>query len=138
MVRDSSLGNILYGVIYGRGVVTHTYDKDSYFTFEVTYDNGQRVPYTQEGIPSWGIKNGEQTVFDIEDINVMDMIEHDMSPNQELLSIKKIAKYMHKGKLEARCPSGIWHNVSKCPESLLEDYISSNRLHLFRKEINVE
>lgn len=47
------LNKEVYGrIYYGKGVITSV-NKDAYFIFEVTYSNGTRIAYTEDGIPAW-------------------------------------------------------------------------------------
>jgi len=129
VIKNIKLGTNVYGVIYGKGVITNVFE-DSFYKFEVTYDNGDIIYYTDEGIPGWGLKHHTQTVFNVSDI---DLMEYDLSPSTGILTIKKIIKYVVNKTLEIKCPSGIWCNISDAPEALMEQYIVNNKLHLFRK-----
>ena len=120
----------VFGLIFGPGKVTSVWE-NSHYTFEVEYKNGQVVPYTPDGVPSWSGKLDFQTVFYKKDIDIMDL---DMIPVDKILSPKRIIKLRDKKKLEMRCPSGIWMKVSKCPGYLFEQYIEKEQFHLFRKK----
>lgn len=128
-------GQRVFGLIFGNGVVRNVWD--GHYKFEVEYENGQVVPYCENGVPGWRVfknRNLEdlQTVFYAKDIDILSL---DMSPTEKIPSIKKIIKWKSNGKLEIKCPSGIWRNVSECPEEISEEYISEAKFHLFRKAI---
>ena len=123
-------GDKIFGVIFGEGEVKRVW-KDSHYTFEAEFPNGFIVPYTDEGIPGWNTKLDEQTIFYKKDIDLMEL---DFTPVDKILSIKKIIKLRTQGKLEARCPSGLWRNIKECPGCVVEGYLENNKLYLFRKE----
>jgi hypothetical protein len=123
-------GDKIFGMVFGPGVVTSVWG-DGHYSFEVEYDNGDIVPYTDEGFPGWGVRMETQTCFYKEDIDIMDL---DMSPVDEILNPKKIIKLRAKGKLEGRCPSGLWRNVNDCPQHISEKYLENEQFHLFRKQ----
>ena len=130
--NDVKEGDKVFGLVFGKGIVSSVWD-NSFYTFEVEYDNGSVVPYTDEGIPGWnnGL-NGRQTVFYKQDV---DLMEYDFTPAvDETLSIKKIIKLRTKNKLDIKCPSGIWKPINSCPSYVSERYLEDGKLHLFRKE----
>ena len=122
-------GQEVFGLVFGPGVVKSVW-KDSYYTFEVLYNNHHTVPYTDDGVPGWSGPLDFQTVFYKKDIDVMSI---DMAPSEKVLSAKKIIKLRDKKKLMAKCPSGIWSNVRECPNYLIEEYLEEGKLHLFKK-----
>lgn len=123
-------GDKVFGLVYGPGVVDTVFG-DGYYTFEVSYNNGQTVPYTSEGFPAWNTgKLDFQTVFYKRDIDLMD---YDFAPSEKTLSVKKIIKLRDKKKLEVKCPSGLWQPIGECPSSISEEYLEDGKLHLFRK-----
>ncbi len=122
-------GDKVFGLVFGPGVVNAVWG-DGHYTFEVSYENGYNVPYTDEGIPGWSGMLDFQTVYNARDIDLMD---HDFAPSEETLSVKKIIKLRTKNKLEVKCPSGLWQPVGKCPSYVTEDYLEAGKLHLFRK-----
>lgn len=126
-------GDEIYGLVFGSGVVRSAWG-DSHYSFEVEFENGDIIPYTAEGFPGWGVRFEQQTVFYKKDIDVMEL---DFSPVDEILTPKKIIKLRNKGKLEVRCPSGLWRDaVSGCPQHVVERYLESEQFHLFRKKVN--
>ena len=124
-------GQEVFGLIFGRGIVRSVW-KDSFYTFEVQYENGQTVPYTPEGSPAWCNNLDYQTVFYKKDIDLEDL---DFSVTNEILSVKKIIKLRMKKKLEVKCPSGVWKLVDDCPRFITEENLENNRFDLFRKKI---
>lgn len=121
-------GDKVFGLVFGKGFVRSVWE-NSYYTFEVEYENGTVVPYTPEGTPSWS-DIGIQTVFYRSDIDAMEL---DFSPSNEILTPKKIIKLRAKNKLEVKCPSGIWQPYNKCPLHITEKYLEDGRLSYFRK-----
>jgi len=127
--KNAKIGQKVFGLIFGKGVITHYYGNDNYYVLEVTYENGQRVPYTIDGNPSWNFGKDIQTVFYENDI---DLFELDIEPVKEILSIKKIIKARVKGKLLVRCDSGIWRNVNECPMTEVERLLEDKQFHRFK------
>lgn len=120
----------VFGIVFGEGKVINVWE-DSYYAFEVEFKTGDVVPYTNEGIPGWNSAMDFQTLFYAKDIDLVDI---DFKPSVKTLSIKKIIKLRDKKKLEMKCPSGIWVDSVKCPYSVVEDYVSNEKYHLFRKK----
>jgi len=125
------IGDEVFGLIYGRGTVRTVFD--GFFKFEVEYENGQVVPYTEEGIPGWNTRLDFQTVVYSSDIKFG---EFDFSENlsDEELGTKKVIKLRMKGKLQVKCPSGIWIDSKKCPFDIIESYIEDRKFYLFREQ----
>jgi len=128
--EDAKVGDKVYGLIFGKGKIVECFE-DSHYVIMVRFSNGDEVPYTVEGIPSWG-NFKKQTCFYKNDI---DLSKSDFSPVDKVLTYKKIIKFREKGTLEVRLPSGIWSNIKKCPESYIEDICSQENYHLFRKKL---
>jgi len=126
---DAKVGDKVYGLIFGKGKITECY-KDSHYVIMVTFSNGYEVPYTADGIPSWG-NFKKQTCFYKQDI---DLGKGDYSPVIKVLSHRKIIKLREIDKLEVRVPSGAWINSKKCPNSYIEEICESENYHLFRKK----
>ncbi len=123
------IGDKVYGLVFGAGKVSDVFDTGHY-KFMVEFKNGYEVPYTDEGIPSWG-KFKEQTLFYKNDI---DLSKYDFSATQKILSAKKIIKLREKKKLEIRLPSGVWTDCRKCVKHYLEEMLEKENFHLFRKK----
>lgn len=122
-------GDKVFGVIFGKGSVSSVFE-GSFYTFEVEYETGDIVPYTEEGIPGWNSRLDEQTVFYKKDIDLFDL---DISGIEKVLSYKKIIKLRDRDRLNVRCPSGVWKKVGECPFWIIEDYIEKEQFHLFNK-----
>lgn len=125
-------GKKVFGLVYGLGTIINV-TEDAYYAFEVEYENGQRVPYSIEGIPTWGKHLDFQTVFYKEDV---DLFKFDFSPYLgKLLSAVEIISLRNNNQLEVKTPSGIWRDITLCPNDLVEEYLENNNLHLFRAKI---
>lgn len=123
-------GDRVFGLVYGPGKISSVWDSDSYYNFEVTYDNNFSVPYTSDGVPGWGHNLDFQTVYYKKDIDIFDL---DMSVNEEELTPKKIIKLRDKKKLMIKCPSGIWQPLECCPIQIAEQYLEDKKFYLFKK-----
>ena len=123
-------GDEVFGLIFGHGKITTAWGTDSYYTFEVTYDNGHVVPYTDDGYPAWS--NGYfQTVFYK---NEVDQLEIDTTNVGEdvLLTPTDIIKLRLDNKLEIKCPSLVWQNINECPGYIAEEYLLNKKFNFFR------
>lgn len=127
--KKAKIGDKVYGLVFGKGKVTNRFE-DSHYEIMITFDNGFEVPYTVDGIPSWG-NFKKQTCFYRDDI---DLGKADFSPIDKVLNNKKIIKLREKGNLEVRLPSGAWENVKKCPKSYVEEICEKENYHFFRKK----
>ena len=123
-------GDLIFGLVYGKGKVINVYGEDDPYHLEVEYDNGASIHYTIDGYPNWG-NFDTQTIFYQEDINLFDL---DMSPVKKILSIKEIIKLRNKKKLEIRNESGIWRDYNDSPIDYRETMLESQNFHLFRKK----
>ena len=122
----------VFGLVFGHGVVASVWG-DGFYKFEVEYDNSQVVPYTEDGIPGWSTNLDYQTLFYKVDI---DSFNYDIAGvTLDKLSPKEIIKLRMKNKLLVKCPSGLWLNSSKCPYSIVEEYLENDMLNMFKKEI---
>lgn len=126
----------VFSLIYGKGTVSMVLPKkqriDGFYVFAVEYPRKKIVHYTLDGFPNWCSTEGCcQTVFYMKDIDVSDM---DIQPADKMLSKKQVLKYLDKGILEIRCPSGIWRNVDEAPEKLMKKALKKDQFFLFRKE----
>jgi hypothetical protein len=127
--KDVKVGDKLYGMVFGSGVVVQVFE-NSHYKMMVSFKNGYDVPYTEDGIPGWG-NFKRQTIFYKNDI---DLTEVDFTPVTKVLSPKKIIKFRQKKKLEVRLPSGIWTECSKCVKKYVEEMLEAENYHLFRKK----
>ena len=126
--KNVEVNDKVFGLVFGKGKVTSVWE-DSFYSFEVTYDNAQRVPYTIDGVPAW-INTDHQTVFYKKDIDLMDL---DITSATKKMSPKKIIKLRDKKKLDIKCPSGIWQKLGDCPSYVMENYLENELFHMFRK-----
>jgi len=122
-------GDKVYGLIFGKGKILEVYP-DSFYPLIVEFENGYEVPYTDDGIPSWGHFK-KQTMFYRKDV---DLCDEDFSPVDEVLIPKEIIKLREKNRLEVRLPSGIWRSSKKADEAYLESILKKELYHLFRKK----
>jgi hypothetical protein len=126
---DVKAGDKVYGLVFGKGKIKDVLP-DSHYTLIVEFNNGCEVPYTEDGIPSWG-NFDKQTLFYRDDV---DLSKEDFSPVDKILSPKKIIKLRNKNKLEVRVPSGIWKSVEKAEEKYVEELLENEKYHMFRKK----
>ena len=127
--ENAQIGNDVYGLIFGVGKISNIFE-NSHYKIMVEFKNGYEVPYTEDGVPSWG-NFKSQTLFYKNDIDLTDV---DFSPVSKVLSIKKIIKLRERGKLQVRFPSGIWKSVKKAELSNIEEILEAEKHHLFRKK----
>ncbi len=127
--KKAQKGDKIYGLIFGKGKILEVYP-DSFYPSIIEFDNGYEVPYTDDGIPSWGHFK-KQTMFYRKDV---DLSDEDFSPVDEVLSPKEIIKLREKNRLEVRLPSGIWRSSKKADEAYLESILKRELYHLFRKK----
>ncbi len=125
----AKVGEKVYGLVFGKGKIVAVYP-ESHYTIMVEFDNGYEVPYTEDGVPSWGSFK-KQTLFYREDVNLS---KADFSPVDKILSPKKIIRYREKGKLQVRLPSGLWKSVKRADPKYVEDLLENEQYHLFRKK----
>lgn len=124
-------GDEVYGTVFGMGWVV-TADLQGHYTILIEFENGYQVPYTEDGIPSWG-NFDYQTLFYKKDIDIEKM---DFSTVNELATPKKIIKWRFNKKLEIKCPSNQWADASKCPDGYIEELLENERFWMFRKRNN--
>ena len=122
-------GDKVYGLVFGKGKIVEVFG-ESFYPLLVEFKNGYEVPYTEEGVPSWGTFK-KQTLFYRDDI---DLSREDFSPTDRILSPRKIIKLREKGKLEVRVPSGAWKSTKKADAEYVERLLEEEKYHLFRKK----
>ncbi len=127
--KKAKPGDKVYGLVFGRGKISEVFE-ESFYPIIVEFDNGYEVPYTEEGVPSWGTFK-KQTLFYRRDINLR---SEDFSPVDKVLSPRKIIKLRAKNKLEVRVPSGVWRNAKKADKSYVEQLLEEEKYHLFRRK----
>jgi len=110
--------------------------KPESFTEETTYptviivcfDNSYQVPYTDEGVPSWGSFD-EQTAYYKKDI---DLTKRDFSPVQKVLDPESIIRLRNEKMLQMRLPSGIWCDVENADIEYVQENLEQKQYHMFR------
>ena len=122
-------GDKVYGLVFGKGKIVEVFE-ESFYPLLVEFKNGYEVPYTDEGVPSWGTFK-KQTLFYRKDI---DLSREDFSPANKILSPRKIIKLREKGKLEVRVPSGAWKSTQKADAEYVERLLEEEKYYLFRKK----
>ncbi len=122
-------GDKVYGLVFGKGKIVEVFE-ESFYPLLVEFKNGYEVPYTEEGVPSWGTFK-KQTLFYRDDI---DLSSEDFTPVDRILSPRKIIKLREKGKLEVRVPSGAWKSTRKADAEYVERLLEEEKYHLFRKK----
>lgn len=134
--KNVAVGHNIYSVVYGSGQVIFMVNPrdrmEGFYTFEVEFKTGDKIFYTDDGVPNWchGAKDC-QTIWYKDDI---DLFEEDISPTNNILAKKRILKLRVKNKLEMKCPTGIWRDVIMCPERIIIQAVSNEKWHLFREK----
>ena len=127
--KKAKRGDKVYGLVFGKGKIVEVFE-ESFYPLLVEFKNGYEVPYTEEGVPSWGTFK-KQTLFYRDDI---DLRNEDFSPVDRILSPRKIIKLREKKKLEVRVPSGAWKSTRKADAEYVERLLEEEKYHLFRKK----
>lgn len=133
---DIKLGDEMYSVVFGLGKVIFVLAKslrlDGYFVFEVEYENGQKVHYTEDGRPGWckDINKCAKTVYYKYEVNFENL---DTEVRKKPLQKHKIDKLRDDNYLEMMSPAGGWVDASLMPEIMVDNAINGGEYHLFRK-----
>lgn len=133
---DIKLGDEMYSVVFGLGKVIFVLAKslrlDGYYVFEVEYNNGQKVHYTEDGRPGWckDINKCIQTTYYKHEINFDEL---DTKVKSKILKKYKIEKLRDADTLEMMSPAGGWIDVSLMPDIMVDNAINNGEYHLFRK-----
>ena len=133
---DIKLNDEIYSVVFGLGkvifILTKSLRLDGYFIFEVEYDNGQRVHYTEDGKPNWcqDINNCTKTICYKHEVDLDDL---DTKLKKKVLKKNKIKKLSSEDALEMMSPAGGWIDANLMPDIMVENAIRSEEYHLFRK-----
>jgi len=134
--ENIKLNDEIYSIVFGSGKVIFVLTKplrlDGYYIFEVQYENGQRVHYTEDGRPNWcqDMNNCTKTIYYK---NEIDFDELDTKPRKKILTKNKINKLRYKDKLEMMSPAGGWIDASLMPDIMVDNAIKNEEYHLFRK-----
>jgi len=133
---DIKLNDEIYSVVFGLGkvifVLTKSIRLDGYFIFEVKYNNGQRVHYTEDGKPNWcqDLNNCSKTIYYKDEVNFDDL---DSKVKKKVLKKNKINKLRSEDALEIMSPAGGWIDANLMPDIMVENAIENEEYHLFRK-----
>ena len=133
---DIKLNDEIYSVVFGLGKVIFVLAKslrlDGYYVFEVEYNNGQKVHYTQDGKAKWckDINKCVSTIYYKDEVNFDDI---DTKPKTTILTKHKIEELRNKDSLEMMSPAGAWVDANLMPDFMLENAINNGEYHLFRK-----
>jgi len=133
---DIKLGDEMYSVVFGLGKVIFVLAKalrlDGYYVFEVKYENGQKVHYTEDGRPGWcqDINECAKTIYYKYEVDFETL---DTKIKKKPLPKHKIDKLRHNDMLEMMSPAGGWIDASLMPEIMVENAINNGEYHLFRK-----
>lgn len=139
--ENIEVGHEIYSIVFGIGKVNFVLAKslrlDGYYIFEVTYNNGQKVWYTEEGQPDWCQEKNActKTILFKDEITIDDI---DTTPPKKLLKKKKILKLHLEDNLEMKSPAGAWIDSSLMPDILFDNAINNKEYHLFRERITSE
>lgn len=137
--KDIKLDDEMYSVVFGLGKVIFVLAKslrlDGYYVFEVEYENGQRVYYTEDGRPSWcrDMNKCTKTVYYRNEVNFNEV---DTSSECAPMTKHKIDKLRSDGFLEMKSPAGGWIDVNLMPDVMVDNAINNEEYHLFRKKKN--
>lgn len=130
------LGDEMYSVVFGLGRVIFVLAKqlrlDGYYVFEVEYNNGQKVHYTEDGKPGWckDINKCNQTTFYKHEV---DFDELDTKVENKTLKKHQINKLRYDYTLEMMSPAGGWIDASLMPDIMVDNAVNNGEYHLFRK-----
>lgn len=136
---DIKLDDEMYSLVFGLGrvifVLTKSLRLDGYYVFEVEYNNGQKVHYTEDGKPGWckDINKCRTTTFYKHEVNFDTL---DTKEKKKVLTRQKIDKFRSNDKLEMKSPAGGWIDTNLMPDMLVENAIKNENYHLFRKMKN--
>ena len=134
--EDIKLNDEMYSVVFGLGKVIFVLAKslrlDGYYVFEVEYENGQRVYYTEDGRPSWcrDMNKCTKTICYKHEVN---FDEVDTSAERKPLTKHKIEKLRYDDLLEMKSPAGGWVDANLMPDVMVDNAINNEEFHLFRK-----
>jgi len=133
---DIKLDDAMYSVVFGLGkvifVLTKSLRLDGYYVFEVEYENGQKVHYTEDGKPGWckDINNCAKTIHYKSEV---DFDTLDTKTESKLLKKHQITKLQDNDTLEMMSPAGGWIDASLMPDMMVDNAINHGEYHLFRE-----
>ena len=135
--EDVKLDDEMYSVVFGLGKVIFVLAKslrlDGYYVFEVEYENGQRVYYTEDGKPSWcrDMNKCTKTVYYKSEVNFNEV---DTSSESAPMTKFKIDKLRFDDALEMKSPAGAWIDANLMPDVMVDNAINNEEYHLFRQK----
>lgn len=133
---DIKLNDEMYSIVFGIGkvifVLTKALRLDGYYVFEVEYENGQRVHYTEDGRPSWckDLNKCTRTVYYKGEV---DFDKTDNKVKKKILKKHQIDRLRHTDILEMLSPAGAWIDANLMPDVMVDDAIDNGEYHLFRE-----
>lgn len=133
---DIKLHDEMYSVVFGLGkvifVLTKSLRLDGYYVFEVAYDNGQRVHYTEDGKPGWckDINNCAKTIHYKHEVD-FDTLDTEIETKP--LKRHQIDKLRNNDTLDMMSPAGGWIDANLMPDIMVDNAINKGEYHLFRK-----
>lgn len=133
---DIKLHDKMYSVVFGHGKVIFVLTKplrlEGYFVFEVEYENGQKVHYTEDGRPGWckDINQCSKTIHYTSEVN-FDAL--DTKTEDTVLKKHQINKLRNSDTLEMMSPAGGWIDVNLMPDMMVENAMNHEEYHLFRE-----
>lgn len=134
---DIKLNDEMYSIVFGLGkvifVLTKSLRLEDYFIFEVEYENGQKVYYTEDGKPNWcrDINNCTKTIYYKEEVNFDEL---DIKPKKKIFTKNKINELRYQDALEMMSPAGGWIDANLMPDIMVDNALQKEQYHLFRKK----
>ena len=130
------LNDEIYSIVFGLGKVVFVLEEslrlNGYYIFEVEYENGKRVHYTEGGKASWckDINKCTRTIYYKSQVDFDDI---DTATTKKFLSKYKINELRNTDSLEMMSPAGAWIDASLMPDSMFDNAIKNGEYHLFRE-----
>ncbi len=136
--EDIKLNDEMYSIVFGVGIVTFVLSRslrlDGYYAFEVEYENGHKVHYTEDGRPSWckDLNNCTRTVYYKDEVDLDNL---DNGERKQVLKKHKIDRLRDMDILEMLSPAGAWIDANLMPDIMVDNAINDGEYHLFREMI---
>lgn len=135
---EIELNDEIYSLVFGLGKVVFVLAKslrlDGYYVFAVEYENGQRVHYTETGLPDWCKDRNKctKTICYKSEVNFEKL---DTKLKGVALTKNKINELRYSDKLEMMSPAGGWVDANLMPDMMVDNAINNGEFHLFRELI---
>ncbi|HEY9204034.1 hypothetical protein [Sulfurimonas sp.] len=135
---DIKVNDEMYSIVFGVGkvifVLAEALRLEGCYAFEVEYDNGQKVYYTEDGRPSWckDLNNCTRTVYYKDEVN-FDNLEN--QPRKKVLKKHQIDRLRYMDILEMLSPAGAWIDANLMPDIMVDNAINDGEYHLFREMV---